>query len=79
MIVVSHSLSTIIAPQPLRVPAPVALWANFADPLDVITLDTTLADDFNAGPESSTPGSTTPHPTTTTPVDSCVPLRSAPG
>ncbi|HEV7788325.1 MAG TPA: hypothetical protein VGP05_04875 [Pseudonocardia sp.] len=28
---------------PLRVPAPVQLWTNFADPLDVITLDTTLA------------------------------------
>ncbi|MGH3697790.1 MAG: hypothetical protein ACRDRX_28060 [Pseudonocardiaceae bacterium] len=35
--------------QPLRVPAPVVLWANFADPLDVVTLDTTLADDFGAG------------------------------
>ncbi|MDQ4032298.1 MAG: GPI inositol-deacylase [Actinomycetota bacterium] len=36
--------------QPLRVPAPVGLWANFADPLDVVTLDTSLADDFGAGP-----------------------------
>jgi hypothetical protein len=35
--------------QPLRVPAPVVLWANFADPLDVIALDTSLADDFGAG------------------------------
>jgi hypothetical protein len=31
---------------PLRVPRPVRLWANFADPLDLITLDATLADDF---------------------------------
>jgi hypothetical protein len=34
---------------PLRVPVPVQLWANFADPLDVVTLDTTLADDFGGG------------------------------
>jgi hypothetical protein len=32
--------------KPLRIPAPVAQWANFADQLDVITLDTTLSDDF---------------------------------
>ncbi|WP_405876731.1 hypothetical protein [Streptomyces sp. NBC_00005] len=32
--------------RPLRIPAPVRLWTNFADPLDVVTLDTTLADDF---------------------------------
>jgi hypothetical protein len=31
---------------PLRVPRPVRLWINFADPLDLVTLDTTLADDF---------------------------------
>ncbi len=36
--------------RPLRIPAPVQLWANFADQLDVITLDTTLADDFGGGP-----------------------------
>ena len=32
--------------KPLRVPAEVQRWANFADPLDVIALDTGLADDF---------------------------------
>lgn len=36
---------------PLRIPAPVALWANFADPLDIIALDTSLADDFGGGPK----------------------------
>jgi hypothetical protein len=36
--------------RPLRIPAPVQLWANFADPLDLVTLDTTLADDFGGGP-----------------------------
>lgn len=36
--------------QPLRIPAPVQLWANFADQLDMVTLDTTLADDFGGGP-----------------------------
>ncbi|WP_067464407.1 hypothetical protein [Actinomadura macra] len=36
--------------RPLRVPSQVGLWANFADPLDVVTLDTTLADDFRAAP-----------------------------
>lgn len=36
--------------KPLRIPPPVGLWANFADPLDVITLDTTLSDDFGGGP-----------------------------
>lgn len=35
---------------PLRVPAPVGLWANFADPADLVALDTTLADDFGGGP-----------------------------
>jgi hypothetical protein len=35
--------------RPLRIPVPVQLWANFADPLDVVTLDTTLADDFSGG------------------------------
>ena len=34
--------------RPLRVPAPVRLWTNFADPFDVVTLDTTLADDFRS-------------------------------
>jgi hypothetical protein len=32
--------------KPLRVPRPVRLWANFADPLDVVTLDTGLSNDF---------------------------------
>ncbi|MFD7712831.1 hypothetical protein ACFV6E_39955 [Streptomyces sp. NPDC059785] len=32
--------------RPLRIPQPVRLWTNFADPLDLVTLDTTLADDF---------------------------------
>ncbi|MGH3934279.1 MAG: hypothetical protein ACRDS1_04765, partial [Pseudonocardiaceae bacterium] len=36
--------------RPLRIPAPVQLWANFADQLDVVTLDTTLADDFGPDP-----------------------------
>ena len=36
--------------QPLRLPAPVRIWANFADPFDVIALDSTLADDFRDGP-----------------------------
>jgi hypothetical protein len=35
-----------VATQPLQIPAAVRLWANFADPLDIIALDTTLADDF---------------------------------
>jgi hypothetical protein len=35
---------------PLRIPVPVQLWANFADPQDVVTLDTTLADDFGGAP-----------------------------
>ncbi|MEW2572388.1 hypothetical protein [Streptomyces sp. NPDC047070] len=35
--------------RPLKVPAPVRLWTNFADPLDLVTLDTTLADDFRTG------------------------------
>jgi hypothetical protein len=35
--------------RPLRIPPPVQLWANFADPLDVVTLDTSLADDFGGG------------------------------
>ena len=35
-----------VVTKPLRVPAEVQRWANFADPLDVIALDTGLADDF---------------------------------
>ncbi|MFE7031173.1 hypothetical protein ACFU9Y_12755 [Streptomyces sp. NPDC057621] len=35
--------------RPLKVPVPVRLWTNFADPLDLVTLDTTLADDFRTG------------------------------
>ncbi|WP_413755718.1 hypothetical protein [Streptomyces sp. MMBL 11-3] len=34
--------------KPLRIPAPVRLWMNFADRFDLVTLDTTLADDFRA-------------------------------
>jgi hypothetical protein len=34
--------------RPLRIPAPVRLWTNFADPLDLVTLDATLADDFRS-------------------------------
>jgi Peptidase family S41/PGAP1-like protein len=34
---------------PLRVPAPVQQWVNVADPLDVVTLDTGLANDFDGG------------------------------
>lgn len=36
--------------KPLRLPAPVRIWANFADPFDVVALDSTLADDFRGGP-----------------------------
>jgi len=36
--------------KPRQVPAPVRIWANFADPLDVVTLDTMLAHEF--GPPS---------------------------
>ena len=36
--------------KPLRLPAPVQLWANFADPLDVVALDTSLADEFHGAP-----------------------------
>jgi hypothetical protein len=36
--------------KPLRLPAPVQLWANFADPLDVVALDTSLADEFQGAP-----------------------------
>jgi hypothetical protein len=39
-----------VVTKPLRLPAPVRLWANFADLVDVVTLDTTLADDFQGGP-----------------------------
>ncbi|MEV0092014.1 hypothetical protein [Streptomyces sp. NPDC050738] len=38
-----------VVTRPLKTPAPVRLWANFADPFDLVTLDTTLADDFRAG------------------------------
>jgi hypothetical protein len=31
-------------------PSPVQLWANFADPLDLIALDTSLADEFQGAP-----------------------------
>ena len=36
--------------KPLQIPGPVQHWANFADQLDLITLDTTLSDDFGADP-----------------------------
>lgn len=39
-----------VVTRPLQVPDPVRLWANFADPLDLVTLDTTLADDFGRAP-----------------------------
>jgi hypothetical protein len=39
-----------VVTKPLRLPAPVQLWANFADPLDVVTLDTSLADEFQGAP-----------------------------
>ncbi|MEU9779663.1 hypothetical protein AB0H92_01510 [Streptomyces phaeochromogenes] len=38
-----------VVARPLRIPAPVRLWTNVADPLDLVTLDTTLADDFSTG------------------------------
>lgn len=39
-----------VVTKPLQLPAPVRLWANFADPLDVIALDSTLADEFQGTP-----------------------------
>ena len=39
-----------VVTKPLQLPAPVRLWANFADPLDVIALDSTLADEFQGAP-----------------------------
>jgi peptidase S41-like protein len=39
-----------VVTKPLRIPSPVGQWANFADQLDVITLDTTLSDDFGRDP-----------------------------
>ncbi|HZA80709.1 MAG TPA: hypothetical protein VFC13_04450 [Actinomycetes bacterium] len=36
--------------RPLRLPTPVQLWANFADPLDLVALDTSLADEFQGAP-----------------------------
>jgi hypothetical protein len=39
-----------VVTRPLRIPAPVQLWANFADPLDLVTLDTSLADEFEGAP-----------------------------
>ncbi|MFI9172973.1 PGAP1-like alpha/beta domain-containing protein [Streptomyces lincolnensis] len=41
-------IQDVLVGRPLRVPAPVRLWTNFADPFDVVTLDTTLADDFRS-------------------------------
>ncbi|MFL6225454.1 MAG: hypothetical protein ACJ75K_22200 [Actinomycetes bacterium] len=39
-----------VVTRPLRLPAPVRLWANFADPFDIVALDSTLADDYRGGP-----------------------------
>ena len=39
-----------VVTRPLRLPAPVQLWANFADPLDLVALDTSLADEFQGAP-----------------------------
>jgi hypothetical protein len=39
-----------VVTKPLQLPAPVRLWANFADPLDVVALDSTVADDFQGAP-----------------------------
>jgi hypothetical protein len=39
-----------VVTKPLRLPTPVQLWANFADPLDLVTLDTSLADEFQGAP-----------------------------
>jgi len=64
---------------PLRIPAPVALWANFADPLDIIALDTRLADDFGGEPKIVNTRVDNRHPTTMTPVGISVLLRRARG
>lgn len=39
-----------VVTKPLQLPAPVQLWANFADPLDAVALDTSLADEFQGAP-----------------------------
>jgi hypothetical protein len=39
-----------VVTRPLRLPTPVQLWANFADPLDLVALDTNLADEFQGAP-----------------------------
>jgi hypothetical protein len=39
-----------VVTKPLKLPAPVRLWANFADPFDVIALDSTLADEYQGTP-----------------------------
>jgi pimeloyl-ACP methyl ester carboxylesterase len=39
-----------VVTRPLRLPAPVQLWVNFADPLDLVALDTSLADEFPGAP-----------------------------
>jgi hypothetical protein len=39
-----------VVTRPLQLPTPVRLWANFADPFDVVALDSSLADDFQGGP-----------------------------
>jgi hypothetical protein len=39
-----------VVTRPLRLPTPVQVWANFADPLDLVALDTSLADEFQGAP-----------------------------
>jgi hypothetical protein len=39
-----------VVTRPPRLPTPVQLWANFADPLDLVALDTSLADEFQGAP-----------------------------
>ena len=44
------------------------MWANFADPLDLVTLDTTLADDFGGSPQLIDATVDNPSPTTMPPA-----------
>ena len=63
--------------RPLRLPTPVQLWANFADPLDLVALDPSLADEFQGAPGSSMPWSIIRPRTTTPPAATWVPAESA--
>ena len=63
--------------KPLRLPAPVQLWANFADPLDVVAWTPAWLMSSRAHHGSSTPGSTTHHPTTMPPAATWRPAGSA--